>query len=119
MQKRESDRTIHAIKSEFGTPVASHKEINCTFWQFYEKLHTRGPRQGCALSPLLFALALETLSETIGHIWKYMVITVILYTSNKLSLYVDDILMHITMTQTTVPVLLKTIDFLVLSWDTR
>lgn len=40
MRKRENDRTIHAIKSDSGTTVTSHNDINNTFRQFYEKLYT-------------------------------------------------------------------------------
>ena len=61
------------------------------------------------LSPLLFALALEPLVATIHmntEIHGYDTD----YTSNKILLYADDILTFITEPQTSMPVLLETID---------
>ncbi len=63
----------------------------------------------CPLSPLLFALALEPLAATI-HANKEIHGYDTDYTSNKISLYADDILTFITQPQTSMPVLLETID---------
>lgn len=69
----------------------------------------RGTRQECAPSPLLFALALQPLAVTIqanSEIHGYDTE----YTSNKISLYVDNISMYITRPQTSVSALLETIE---------
>ena len=69
----------------------------------------RGTRQGCPLSPLIFALAIEPLAQSIrldpqihGYTTKK--------TINKISLYADDILLYLTRPQMTIPVLLDKIN---------
>lgn len=70
---------------------------------------SRGTRQGCALSPLLFALALEPLAQTIRtHMDIHGYDTT--YTSNTISLYADDILLYITKPLTSLPAILSVID---------
>lgn len=69
----------------------------------------RGTRQGYALSLLLFDLALEPLAETIRkhkEIHGYNAG----YTSNKISLYADDILLFVTRPLDSIPKVLVTID---------
>lgn len=40
LRKRESDRAIHAIRSDSGLLTNSYKDINTAFRQFYEQLYT-------------------------------------------------------------------------------
>jgi len=68
----------------------------------------RGTRQGCPLSPLLFALIVEPLAETIRSN-PYIHGFNTLNTVNKISLYADDILLYITQPQVSLSVILKTI----------
>ncbi len=66
----------------------------------------RGRRQGCPLSPLIFALAIEPLVQIIRldpQIHGYTANETI----NKISLYADDILLYIIHPQITIPALDK------------
>lgn len=66
----------------------------------------RGTRQGCPLSPLLFALAIEPLAETIrSHPEIHGYNTE--FTKNTISLYADDILLYVTQPMITIPSVLK------------
>lgn len=40
LRKRESDRAIHAIRSDSGLLINSYKDINTAFRRFYEQLYT-------------------------------------------------------------------------------
>ncbi len=67
----------------------------------------RGSRQGCSLSPLLFALALEPLAQSIRsntNIHGYSTNN----TVSKISLYADDIMLYITKPQSTISTILET-----------
>lgn len=84
-------RFIYWIKLLYSNPnvrILTNRNISDTF-----KLY-RGTRQGCLLSPLLFAFTLEPLAETIrtqSEIHGYNTE----FTSNKISLYADDILVYV------------------------
>lgn len=97
---------ISWIKLLYKKPVAKILTNQTLSTQF---TLSRGTRQGCVLSPLLFALALEPLAETIRkhpQIHGYNTA----YTTNKISLYADDILLYISQPQTSIPAILSVIN---------
>lgn len=66
----------------------------------------RGTRQGCPLSPLLFAISIEPLAELIRDDHRVQGVTVG-DTEFKLSLYADDVILYISNPLTSVPALLE------------
>lgn len=66
----------------------------------------RGTRQGCPLSPLLFAISIEPLAELIRDDHRVQGVTVG-DTEFKLSLYANDVILYISNPLTSVPALLE------------
>lgn len=68
----------------------------------------RGTRQGCPLSPLLFALTLEPLAECIRNS-KYIHGVTLGKTTHKIALYADDVLLFLSNPKVSVPATLSVI----------
>jgi len=97
------EKFIQYVKTLFNAPKANiltNDILSNTFSL------SRGCRQGCPSSPLLFALAIEPLAIAIRS---NTFITGIKFGTNehKLSLYADDLLLYITDPQSSLPPLLK------------
>lgn len=100
------DDFITWIKILYNSPLARVLTNRTISDSFYLK---RGTRQGCPLSPLLFALTVEPLAEAIRSnscIHGFHTSNTI----NKISLYADDILLYITQPQVSLPAVLKIIN---------
>lgn len=69
----------------------------------------RGSRQGCPLSPLLFAVAIEPLAEAIRRD-PFLTGLVVVEKVHKISLYADDVLLFMFNPSGSVPRLIKIID---------
>lgn len=100
------DRFINWIKLLYTNPKAqihTNQNLSDSFQLF------RGTRQGCPLSALIFALAIEPLAQSIRldpQIHGYQTKT----TTNKISLYADDILLYVTKPHCSIPSILKKIE---------
>lgn len=100
------DAFIAWIKTLYKNPKAqilTNKTLSSPFQL------QRGTRQGCPLSPLLFALVIEPLAETIRsetNIHGFNCRT----TSHKISLFADDVLIYATKPLSSIPVILHIID---------
>lgn len=100
------DTFIDWIKTLYKSPLARVITNNTLSDSFNLK---RGTRQGCPLSPLLFALTVEPLAQSIRSNPSIHGFNT-LNTENKISLYADDILLYITKPHDSLPVIMNTIN---------
>ncbi|KAG7519086.1 hypothetical protein JOB18_000893 [Solea senegalensis] len=94
------------VKLLYNRPLAA-VGIN---WQTFSYFPlARGTRQGCPLSPLLFAMVIEPLAEAIRNSPDIAGICAG-EKDHKIALYADDILLFVTNQQTSVPVVLEIVN---------
>ncbi|KAI5085645.1 hypothetical protein C0J45_2327, partial [Silurus meridionalis] len=93
------DRFVSWVKLLYSSPLASVRSnsVSSGYFTLY-----RGTRQGCPLSPLLFALAIEPLTISLRNNHN---ITGIIRAGNeqKISLYADDIVVYISDPESSLP----------------
>lgn len=94
---------ISWVKLLYSSPVASVQTNNVLSPSF--QLH-RSTRQGCPLSPLLFAIAIEPLAIWLRSEENFEGISR-QGTVHKLSLYADDLLLYVSNPSTSLPVILE------------
>lgn len=94
---------ISWVRVLYSNPTSRVQVNGYTSKQFELK---RGNRQGCPLSPLLFAISIEPLAEMIRENPRIYGISDGGGT-HKISLYADDVILYISDPQTSVPTLLK------------
>uniref|UniRef100_A0AAR2IHE3 Reverse transcriptase domain-containing protein n=1 Tax=Pygocentrus nattereri TaxID=42514 RepID=A0AAR2IHE3_PYGNA len=97
---------INMIKILYSNPSAT-VITGAKFSSFFPIL--RGSRQGCPLSPFLFAISLEPLAQAIRLSSTYSPVG-ILNTQHYISLYADDILLFVNNVPQTLPHLLTILD---------
>lgn len=100
---RFSPNYINMIKALYSNPSAMIISGNIFSSCF---LISRGSRQGCPLSPLLFALSIEPLAQTIRQ---HPSISPISFcsTSHHISLFADDILLYVNDAPISIPIILN------------
>lgn len=96
------DKFMAWIQSLYRTPRAFIKVNGCRSASF---LLSRGTRQGCPLSPLLFALYTEPLAQRLRDNALIEDVKFVADT-HKISLYADDIILSLTNPQVTLPALM-------------
>ncbi len=94
---------ISMVKTLYTNPLAVVLTGNILSKPF--PLH-RGTRQGCPLSPLLFALSVEPLAQSI-RLDSFISPITIQGTQHKISLYADDILLYFTNIHVSLPQIIK------------
>uniref|UniRef100_A0A8B9J9W2 Reverse transcriptase domain-containing protein n=1 Tax=Astyanax mexicanus TaxID=7994 RepID=A0A8B9J9W2_ASTMX len=100
------EKFINMIKTLYASPSAKVITGNNCSQPFPI---SRGSRQGCPLSPLLFCLSLEALAQAIRLSPLYSPIT-IKDTRHHISLYADDILLYLSNAPQTLPHLFDILD---------
>lgn len=101
-----SEKSINIFKTLYTAPTASIK-VN-GYLTDHIKLE-RATRQGCLLSPTLFALYIEHLAQAIRENSNIQGI-MLCKQENKIALYADDVLLIINNPETCLPVLLEFLD---------
>uniref|UniRef100_A0A3P9KVM4 Reverse transcriptase domain-containing protein n=1 Tax=Oryzias latipes TaxID=8090 RepID=A0A3P9KVM4_ORYLA len=94
---------IKWIKVFYTKPISKVRVNGCTSVGFRVR---RGTRQGCPLSPLLFAISIEPLAELIRKDQRIQGVSVG-RTDYKISLYADDIILYLKNPLASVPPLLE------------
>lgn len=94
---------IYAIQTLYSNPTAS---ISTGTYQSLSFPLQRGCRQGCPLSPLLFALSLEPLAQALRQSQVIAPIT-LLGSQHYISLYADDIILYLSDLENSIPNVLK------------
>ena len=94
------------IKTIYKLPT-SQVYVNGTLSEIFRL--ERGTRQGCPLSPSLFALAIEPLAQKIRQTEEVSGISIDKQ-KYKLSLFADDLLLYLTNIKTSLPKVMKIID---------
>ena len=97
---------ISWVEQLYASPLASvnTNNLQSKYFTLY-----RGTRQGCPLSPLLFALAIEPLAASLRQCQAIEGITRG-NTTHKLSLYADDLLLYIADPVSSLPHVLSTLE---------
>lgn len=97
---------ISWVKLLYSAPVASVRTNNV--FSEYFSLH-RGTRQGCPLSPLLFAISIEPLAILLRQSPAFRGITRN-GIEHKISLYADDVLLYVSNPSLSLPYILSAIE---------
>lgn len=98
-------KLLQAIAGLYANPTANIKSNGSLSATINLK---RGTRQGCPLSPLLFAIVIEPLAHAIRMNYQIEGIK-IKNTEYKISLFADDILLYVTNPLQSIPTLLHTL----------
>lgn len=96
---------VEWVKLLYASPRASVITNSCSSPPFSLE---RGTRQGCPISPLLFALAIEPFAELI-RISPSIQGFEVKGREHKISLYADDVLLYLRETEASIPALLESL----------
>lgn len=97
------DSFISWLKLLYASPVASVQTNNCHS-EFFSL--SRSTRQGCPLSPMLFAIAIEPFAISLRSMQEYTGV-IRAKVEHKVSLYADDLLLYISHPSISVPAIMN------------